>query len=268
LIPYAVRIFQTIRNDDVARAFQSTFSRPVVIHFLGLWDTVTSMGNVWSPVHWPNTTHNPSVANVCHAIALDERRSFFRENRWGGDRPIVGQTVSQVWFAGVHCDVGGGYPASSGRLWAITLEWMVEQAVPKGLLVDAARFKERLADGAATPSGVPDCDSEQHNSLTMSWKPLELVPKPHRRRNPDGSYGAERFLVPALTTGFDGRPRELLEGEKVHRSAVRRFVEKPNYSSQTLIDAGLTADEAKRFLETSDAAWTVPQKPKPTDYRA
>jgi hypothetical protein len=57
-------------------------------------------------------------------------------------RPTVNtsnQKVSELWIAGVHSDVGGGYPASSGRLWAITLKWMAKQAHHAGLSIDDTR---------------------------------------------------------------------------------------------------------------------------------
>ena len=105
LRPYAMRLFEAAGNFQVVDSFKETFSLPVRIAFLGLWDTVTSYGNVWTPIHWPNVTRNPSVDRVAHAIAIDERRAFFRPNRWA---VLDGQQVDEVWFAGVHSDVGGG----------------------------------------------------------------------------------------------------------------------------------------------------------------
>src|SRR6476469_9948460 len=160
LSPYAIRLSQTPGGDDVIREFQATFSRPAPVTFLGLWDTVTSMGNVWSPIHWPNTSYNPGVETVAHAIAIDERRAFFRQNRW---RPSRGQTCSEVWFAGVHSDVGGGYPAHEGRLWAITLEWMMKRATAAGLHLDEVRWRRVISAGE--PVSTPDYASGQHESL-------------------------------------------------------------------------------------------------------
>ena len=246
---YAIRLFQTPGDFEVVGQFRRTFSRKVTVSFLGLWDTVTAMGNVWSPTYWPFTTSNPSVERVAHAIAIDERRAFFRQNRW---RPTKGQVVNEAWFAGVHSDVGGGYPASSGRLWAITLQWMVGEANAAGLAFDAAKLAAALSAGADASGGVPDYATEQHDSLTTGWKPLELVPRPWRPRQPDGTYGRPRVLVPALKSGFKGRPRQLDPGERVHRSAIQRFAAREDYRPETLLKAGLTSDEARRFLSTAD----------------
>jgi len=260
LIPYAVRLFQTAGERDVVGAFKTTFSRTVDVQFLGLWDTVTSMGNVWSPVHWPNTAYNPAVRHVGHAVALDERRAFFRPNRWGGRFPVERQTVSEVWFAGVHSDVGGGYPAASSRLWAITLEWMARHARDAGLVFDDARLSAALSEGRPGQSDLPDYATAQHDSLTALWKPLEAVPRRARERTGTGTFTDPRWMIPLAQAGFKGRPRTLTPGEQVHRTAVQRFVALPGYRPPTLVDAGLTDDVARRFLESGDESWTVPAR--------
>jgi uncharacterized protein (DUF2235 family) len=257
LEPYALRLAQTVGGWDVANEFKATFSRAVKIAFLGLWDTVTSMGNVWSPIHWPYTSANSSVESVAHAIAIDERRAFFRQNRW---KPSAHQTFDEVWFSGVHSDVGGGYPASSGRLWAITLRWMVDRAGKAELKFDGDRLEAALGEGRQSP-GVPDSLTGQNNSLTTAWKPLECVPKLRRQRRADGTYGPKRIMVPGLYAGVSGRPRELFPGERVHRSAIERFMGRSDYRPPSLLKAGLDEDLARRFLATEDEYWTVPPPP-------
>lgn len=256
---YALRLFKSPGNEAVLAEFKMTFSQQIEIDFLGLWDTVTSMGNVWSPIYWPFTTRNPSVKRVAHAIAIDERRSFFRQNRWTA---VASQQVSEMWFAGVHSDIGGGYPASSGRLWAITLEWMMEHACKPlhpgdaALILDSVRWQEIKTAGRTDPA-APDYASEQHSSLTWGWKPLELVPKPYREEQTDGSYKT-RVMLPALHGGFRGRPRKLHPGEHVHRSAIERFVARSDYRPPTLHEAGLTMPLAHAFLAGEAGSWIVP----------
>ena len=103
--------------------FRHTFAREVKpgdeerrfqVHFLGVWDTVSSVGWVWDPKHFPFTAYNPSVKHIRHAVAIDERRAFFRQNLF---RPAPGQDVLELWFPGVHSDIGGGGPPEGGRLW-------------------------------------------------------------------------------------------------------------------------------------------------------
>lgn len=102
LIPYLIRqaragsrldeadYAKCTQHWDMIRDFRRTFartqpgSRPgretsaIKICFLGLWDTVSSVGWAWEPVHYPYTKQNSSVQTVRHAMALDERRAFFR----------------------------------------------------------------------------------------------------------------------------------------------------------------------------------------------
>ena len=84
LLPEATRIFKTFGNAEIAKSFKETFSRSCDVHFLGLWDTVTSVGRIWDPARLPCTSANSSVAIVRHAISIDERRAFFRQNLWIG----------------------------------------------------------------------------------------------------------------------------------------------------------------------------------------
>jgi uncharacterized protein (DUF2235 family) len=82
------------------------------------------------------TRTNPSVAVFRHAITIDERRRMFRLNRWiepqpfksnpfAGDEPPPAQDIKQVWFSGVHADIGGGYPETESALSKFPLEWMI-----------------------------------------------------------------------------------------------------------------------------------------------
>ncbi len=75
-----------------------------------------------------DTTLSAKVQSAYHAISLDERRAPFQPTLWtnsdGSARANDGQ-VTQVWFPGVHCDVGGSYAEEA--LANITLRWMIEQ---------------------------------------------------------------------------------------------------------------------------------------------
>ena len=120
LVPYVTNMFG--RGSEqvfaLARRFKPAFSRECPIHFLGLWDTVKSVGWIYDPRSLPYTTDNPSVSIVRHAVSIDERRCFFRQNLW---KASPGQDVQQLWFAGVHSDVGGGYPENQSGLANIAL---------------------------------------------------------------------------------------------------------------------------------------------------
>ena len=115
---------------DLAAQFaRITSTRWPTIHFVGVWDTVASVivprrdnfFYLFSLEELAFTLRNPSVKIFRQAIAIDERRCMFRlkkyeepqefwSNRYVPDEKKVPQDILQVWFAGVHSDVGGGYP--------------------------------------------------------------------------------------------------------------------------------------------------------------
>lgn len=112
------------------------------IKMVGVWDTVGSLGipSVISGVDpalygFLDTSLHPDVLNAYHALALDEMRCEFHPTLWTGS-PAPGQTLEQVWFCGVHSDVGGGEADTAGgcpALSDITLGWMMDKASALGL---------------------------------------------------------------------------------------------------------------------------------------
>jgi len=123
---------------ELAAAFKATFSRLCQPHFFGLWDTVSSVGWFSNPVSLPFTGNNEDIAIGRHAVAIDERRAFFRTNLWrrAADPQAAGpRDMKQVWFPGVHCDVGGGYPEPQSGLSKIALMWMIDEARLAGLIL-------------------------------------------------------------------------------------------------------------------------------------
>jgi len=181
LLPFAYSLFEkrTADNQKLADEFKTTFSRTVEIHFLGIWDTVSSVGWVWNPKILPHTSNNPSVRRVRHALALDERRAFYRPNVWGNVEPTEVTDVLELWFAGVHSDIGGGYPEEEAGLSAITLQWMVEEASAAGLHFNKERRATVLVDEGSRYA-LPDPKAKLHTSLKGWWWLLELYPKHYK----------------------------------------------------------------------------------------
>lgn len=220
--------------------FSRTLSaRRATIHFMGVWDTVASVivprrdrffiGFQLRTL--PFTRRNPSVRAFRHAMAIDERRRMFRLNRWEEGQPFVAnpfarprrierQDCQQLWFAGVHSDVGGGYAEAESSLSKLPLIWMVEEAAKgeDGLLINPAMFKH-LAKGqprrGATHEYVkPDPCGPMHVSLRGAWKALEWFPKSTRYREwRTGRFG---FYFPR------GEPRPVPPGDELHWSAEAR----------------------------------------------
>jgi hypothetical protein len=118
----------------------------------------------------------PHVRTIRHALAIDERRAKFRTNRV---HPVPGQDIKEVWFAGVHSDVGGGYSADQSGLSRVCLRWMLREAIANDLRVDAQQRALHGLDGLA-PSA--DEQAAQHESLSGLWWALEYLRLPHRRQ--------------------------------------------------------------------------------------
>jgi uncharacterized protein (DUF2235 family) len=177
LIPYAIRMVKSKQPDfAVAAKFKRTFSRECKPHFVGVWDTVTSMGWIYNPVRFPftKTAKNPDFNIVRHAISIDERRAFFRQNLFGPPNNPA-QSVEEVWFAGVHSDVGGSYPEPESQLSKLALRWMLCEALPAGLRVDLQRQADIL--GGKPPYVAPSPSGMMHSSLHGIWNVAEVWPK-------------------------------------------------------------------------------------------
>jgi uncharacterized protein (DUF2235 family) len=167
---------------EAAEDFRVTF-RGIICnpHFVGVWDTVNSVGWIENPLKLPYSANNPDIAIGRHAVAIDERRAFFRTNLWRPDPPTAGsgpKNLRQVWFPGVHCDVGGGYPELNSGLSKFALEWIMREAASAGVLVDRTRIDEVMGC-RGTKFAKADCDAFMHESLTLWWRPAEIVPKRH-----------------------------------------------------------------------------------------
>lgn len=157
LIEYASKLYNSKDNDDVAAGFRATFSRTCGVYFIGVWDTVESLIlNAGKRFH--DARLNPDIKFGCHALAIDEKRRDFPPYLWDQTRVVAGQTVEQVWFAGVHSDVGGWYDERG--LANVALAWMVGKAKQRGLEVD----ENKLARFHADPH------DKMHESFSGFWK--------------------------------------------------------------------------------------------------
>jgi uncharacterized protein (DUF2235 family) len=111
------------------------------IAFMGVWDTVDAYGMpvdelkegidryVW-PMTLADRTLSDHIDRVCHALSLDDERPTFRPVLWTDPSNNPGR-MTQMWFAGVHANVGGGYPDDG--LAYVTLQWMMDEAAQSGL---------------------------------------------------------------------------------------------------------------------------------------
>jgi uncharacterized protein (DUF2235 family) len=234
MIPYAIRLLK--RSDDerfvIAAKFKRTFAAPMKIRFVGVWDTVSSVGTLWDPLHLPFSARNPDIETGRHALALDERRAFYRQNLW---MPLAGQDIQQVWFPGVHSDVGGGYAERESGLSKLALKWMADEARTAGLLFDDAKLAQVLG---AEPDeySKPDALAELHDSLRRWWW-AEIIPR--RYFDPsDPERRKYRWKIPL------GRPRFVSDGSSIHRSVVvRRQDASAKYAPRNLPGDSVVVDD-------------------------
>jgi uncharacterized protein (DUF2235 family) len=195
LVPYAIRMLMGIQRAgnnpattsayfDLASEFKRTMScgNPR-LRFVGIWDTVSSVGWVENPLHLPYEANNPDIEVGRHAVSIDERRAFFRAHLWQRPKdstaPHGPRDMQQVWFPGVHCDVGGGYPEETSGLSKYALEWIFQEAKEAGLLVHPDKEAEVLGltgTGKYVPAKPDAC---MHESLKGYWNIAEFIPKRH-----------------------------------------------------------------------------------------
>ncbi len=170
LLEFASKIYNTKGNDKIAAGFKATFSRSCPVHFIGVWDTVESLA-LNAGKKWHNGRLNPEVKHGYHALAIDEKRSDFPPSLWEEKKKASGQTIEQVWFAGVHSDVGGWYDERG--LSNIALRWMVDKAAACGMQVDKAR--------AAVYKPNP------HDNMHESYSGFWIFRGKHVRKIPEGA---------------------------------------------------------------------------------
>jgi len=167
------------------------------IQLLGVWDTVGSLGipAIFGDIDMTqygflSTTLHPNVLNAVQAMAIDEHRQQFLPSVWTNE-PLATQSITQAWFSGVHCDVGGGYPpdAAGATPSNITLLWMANYAKAFGL-----QFKPGLISSVLV---AEDSVSALHESWTGAYR----IFHPHIRTvAPDAVLGSSvgvRCATPA-----------------------------------------------------------------------
>ncbi|MEM6583660.1 MAG: DUF2235 domain-containing protein [Pseudomonadota bacterium] len=136
------------------------------VKFIGVWDTVGALGVPTRVLAFMDEQDlfydselGSNVKSARHAVAIDERRGDFVPTLWGKK---AATTIKQVWFVGVHSDVGGGYePSKEGKLLSdIPLNWMAQEASEEGL-----EFESHLVVKSKL-----DYRASKHNSYKSYWK--------------------------------------------------------------------------------------------------
>lgn len=143
------------------------------IRFIGVWDTVGSLGvpvTFWGLLDndeylFHDVSPSSIIETARQALAIDENRDDFAVVPWD---PKPGIDLKQVWFAGVHADVGGGYEDNC-RLSEIPCRWILDEAKAAGLAVEP-HLPDALRDqpGAKQhkqPTGIYKLRGKKHREL-------------------------------------------------------------------------------------------------------
>ena len=177
------------------------------VRFLGLWDVVSSFGaalNVgplrfqdWDLGYEFDLPGDMEVRHCFHALALDERRETFTPKRVEG--------AYEVWFPGVHSDVGGGN--GNRGLNDIAMRWMCFKALACGL---PGFTESRILD--QTKQAKPDAAPSEPQKYDLQKDPFRAV----------GAGDRVHYTVAASRPGLNTVPAGVtVETEADERSRIR-----------------------------------------------
>lgn len=227
-LPAAYRYYRSHPLDRLSHKYIDNFKPD--IQMMAVWDTVGALGAP-TPllgkltrhlVGYYDTSLSSKVKNAFHALAIDEKRSPFQPALWTGSIN-ADQTVEQVWFSGVHSDVGGGYVETG--LSDIALSWMIQKAVRCGLEFDEAYLQNESLVRASVEDVL-------HDTYSFGYRILERL--------------GMRSGVRQLKGNQDNPPLNIA----VHASVIQRKNQVPDYSPENLDHSIPIArtDENRKFF--------------------
>jgi hypothetical protein len=243
----------------------------VPIEFVGVWDTVGARGvpddlallNLLDkPEEWRfyDTRLGKHVKKARHAVAMDEMRASFTPTLWTDeqDNPVYEDPtgrVKQLWFPGVHSDVGGGY--SSAGLSDIALDWMINEAAATGLAF-GDNFRQQIR---------PDPKGVLHDSLKGVFRTLRTRPRnlPNLDReqpsenSPFHASSIERHRNPPITQAPYHPTRKL---------GVNEEASLPVYAGQRWNRTGIYLEAGATYQLTAAGEWldrTIASGPEGTN---
>jgi uncharacterized protein (DUF2235 family) len=202
-------------NGEAANIFRNTHCHiPRKVHFVGVWDTVGALGIPFSIMglfekhdEFYDTKMSANVSIARHALAIDEQREDFAPTIWN---PNSGVDLKQIWFAGVHSDIGGSYPPDkkTGIRTADTpLAWMLDEAINAGLEIEP-RIKDSLTDSTKgklhkSRNHVYRLKSPLHRPLIIENKPTKIHPSVKSRYMADSKYRPPQLKKLVEQFGWD-----------------------------------------------------------------
>jgi uncharacterized protein (DUF2235 family) len=260
LFVHAARALRKIRQFFYRSEFENPqVEKEVSIKFVGLFDTVEAFGvpieemriaidRVFWPISFRNNKISPIAHAVRHALSLDDERTSFHplriERADGEDEAEARKRIKEVWFAGVHSDVGGGYP--DGDLSLVPLLWMVDELKRVDENRDSFRKQELEIWQRHASAYAPRHDSRSTIAILYRYAPRDAEP-----------------------LGRDGKP--LFDPPLVHYSVVERiafgydrYAPTPlSVKAQVLLPTGTISEIASAYKKLPPAAENDPNKREP-----
>jgi uncharacterized protein (DUF2235 family) len=153
-------------------------------------------------------------------------------NPYAPDTSWKEQDILQVWFAGVHGDIGGGYPEAQSQISKYPLLWMIDEACKEKLTVNTSSVNQ-LAWGRSRKNSpfqyvAPDVAADAHDSMNFAWRLLEAVPKKDRYKEWPERTSRLGFYIPCC------EPRFIPEGAMIHESVAQRIEARKDYKPVNL----------------------------------
>ncbi len=215
LIDRAYNIYRSRKPEFQPRAIEATLFRRTFaveetsgIKFIGVWDTVGALGNplllngiLSRRNRFHDTDLSSKISFAYQALAIGEKRKNFEATLWNQQPDSKNQVLEQVWFTGVHSDVGGGYPENESGLSDLSLQWMLEKAQGCNL---------------------------NFNSISLSPDPLGLIHESYR-----GFYTLlARYFRPIAIP----QTKKVDTHESLHPSVEIRYRKDTRYRPKNLVD--------------------------------
>lgn len=204
-IPDGYQLYRETRSDDEINVFRTHHEcREGSLKFIGVWDTVGALGipvglfksfNKKYQFHEVGLSKN--IENAYQALAIDERRRPFQPSLWTLPAGSP-QTLEQLWFPGVHSNIGGGY--SKDGLANAALHWIKEKAASHGL-----EFDEKFLGHYR-----PWHKHELRDSMTLAYR--LLIPKWRViGEKENGNESVHHSAWQRLDSVADYKPKNLLD---------------------------------------------------------
>ncbi len=194
-------------NAIEAQLFRKTYSHETRIRFIGVWDTVGALGipvrgcrflNRLLRQEFHDVKLSSTVDHAYHAVAIDEKRKPFMPTLWEQQSHAIGQKMEQVWFAGVHSNIGGGYEDTG--LSDIAFLWMKQKAEAVGLAFDENWIGQNIRPNAFgelrdSKTGLYKLTGDYHRPIGVKLGGNEMVhAEAMARYKKDSGYRPEKLV--------------------------------------------------------------------------